>query len=92
MLRLLAKIVGPRVLRQELDEQSRIGYKLSLKAKPKGWVGAFMLADMTKTWRKAGLRCSGLNYFTLGDIKNGLSTRFQKDNRMYQAWLGGYIV
>lgn len=92
MLELLAQVMGPRVLRRMLGEQDRIGYKLSLKDSPKGWINAFMISDMTQTWQAANLKCNGLNYYTMGDIKDGLSTRFQKDDPMYQAWLGGYIV
>lgn len=92
MLSLLAKGVSSHVLKGQLREQKRLSYRLTLKDKPKGWINAFMIADMTKTWRATGLKCGGLNYFTLGDIKNGVSTRFQKDDPMYQAWLGGYIV
>ncbi len=92
MLKLLAQVVGPKVLKRELVVQDRIGYKLSLKDSPKGWIKALMISNMTKTWQAANLRCNGLNYYTMGEIKNGLSTRFQKDSPMYQAWLGGYIV
>jgi hypothetical protein len=91
MLRLLAHVFVPAVLNKALKHQKQIGYKLVFKDLPPEWINGFMLVDMTKTWQKFGLPISGLNYFTLGAIENGTSTRLQSNKQLYQAWLGGYI-
>jgi hypothetical protein len=91
MLSLLAKLLATRVLRNELRLQATIGYKLRFGDLPDEWLNGYMLADMTKTWHAYGLPIKGLNYFTLGTIKDGLSTRYMPNKPLYQAWLGGYI-
>ncbi len=80
------------VYKQALRRQKALGYRLSLKDSPPGWIDTLMLADMTKTFRAASLPVSGLNYFTLGSVEYGHSARFNPDNPHYQAWLGGYLV
>jgi hypothetical protein len=47
---------------------------------------------MTKTWHRAGLDASGVNYFTIGKVVNGNSTWFDFASDYYQSWLGGYMV
>lgn len=47
---------------------------------------------MTPVWHRDGLDASGVNYFTIGAVKNGLSERFNPNSPYYQAWFGGYIV
>jgi len=91
MLRLLAPLVASQVLRRGLKHQNELGYKLEFKNLPLEWINGYALADMTTTWRNYGLPISGLNYFTLGSVKQGISTRFTPGERLYQAWLGGYI-
>jgi hypothetical protein len=81
-----------RIAKNELKEQIRLGYRLSLNGKPEGFINGLMIADMSNTWRKAGINCKGLNYFTLGELRDGLSTRFIPDHDFYQAWLGGYLI
>lgn len=92
MLSILAKVVGHRILKRELNEQTRLGYKLNLVDPSGAWINGLMLADMTKTWEEAKLKCSGLNFFTLGAVENGLSNRYKPDHTYYQGWLGGYLV
>jgi|GEM_PF-796674 len=88
----LTGLIAARLLRRSQSRETALGYRLTLKNSPPGWINTLMLADMTKTFRTAGLPCSGLNYFTLGEVKVGLSKRFDPDDPHYQAWLGGYLV
>jgi len=92
MLKTYARRRGRRTLQQELQEERRLGYRLRLVNEPAGFINGLMLADMTKTFHKAGIDCGGLNYFTLGDIKHNLSSRFTAGSNFYQAWLGGYLI
>lgn len=71
--------------------EHQLGYRLLLPI-DKNWVQSMMIADMTQIWKKHGLDARGTNYFTVGALKNGLSTRFDYNSTYYQAWLGGYIV
>ncbi len=88
----IAPPITRSILTRELRLQSELGYKFELTGHPAGWIDGFMLADMTKTWHAAGLAARGLNYFTLGAIEHGLSSRFIPESPYYQAWLGGYLV
>lgn len=48
---------------------------------------------MTKTWRRFGLDIEvGANYWTIGRVANGESSRFNPNSIEYQSWLGGYTV
>ena len=46
---------------------------------------------MTFTWHKYGLPISGLNYFTVGALDKGVTTRYSQTDDLYQSWLGGYV-
>lgn len=50
-----------------------------------------MIFDMSHVWKTFGLDAIGVNYFTIGAVKNGLSTRFDAKSPYCQAWLDGYI-
>jgi hypothetical protein len=48
---------------------------------------------MTKTWQRFGLDIEkGANYFTMGEVVDGTSSRFDLNAAEYQSWLGGYMV
>jgi len=73
--------------------EREIGYKLNFKSIPDTWISGLMRCDMTRTWQKFGLKIlRGANYFTVGKIKNGTSSRFDFTEPQYQSWLGGYTV
>jgi hypothetical protein len=91
MLDKITQLVAKSILSNELKLQKRIGYKLIFKSLPEDWIDGYALVDMTLTWHSYGLPIRGLNYFTVGSLKNGLSSRFLADNNLYQAWLGGYV-
>ncbi len=73
--------------------EHRIGHKLSFREIPELWINGLMTCDMTRTWQQFGLKISdGANYFTVGSIKDGVSSRFSPAESQYQSWLGGYTV
>lgn len=73
--------------------EREVGYKLVFRNIPNIWICGLMRCDMTRTWKRFGLKISrGANYFTIGKIKGGTSTRFDFAEPQYQSWLGGYIV
>lgn len=89
------KITQPlinRAYKTALEKEEKIGYKLKLNKLSPNWIDGQMVFDMTNTWRKAGIEADGVNYFTIGAIKNNCSSRFDSQSPYYQAWLGGYVV
>ncbi len=91
MLKFLAPFIVPHVLQKAINLGKSIGYKMQFKNLPSDWINGYAMVDMTKTWHNYGLPIRGVNYFTLGDVQNGISSRFISEDKMYQAWLGGYI-
>ena len=92
MIKSLANLAADILYKRSLRLQAGIGYELILNNIPDGWINGIVLMDMTSTWRKAGIEARGLNYFTVGAIKDGLSSRYDPASPYYQAWFGGYIV
>ena len=72
--------------------EKKIGYKIKFNNLPQTWINGWMTFDMGKSWKKHGIRAVGINYFTMGSIKRGLSTRFLRSEKQYQSWLGAYLV
>lgn len=91
MIKTLTKFVAQFVLDSEVAKQKKLGYKLVFKDLPKDWINGYSMIDMTLTWHSYGLPLSGLNYFTVGALEDGLTTRYEEGSDLYQAWLGGYI-
>lgn len=90
IMKFIANIILLNKLRQAERE---IGYKLVFKEIPDLWINGLMRCDMTRTWKKFGLKISrGANYFTVGKTKDDISTRFDFATPQYQSWLGGYTV
>jgi hypothetical protein len=56
------------------------------------WLNGLVKLDLTKRWKEFGLNVTGVDYFTLGAVVNGVSTRFDPQAKQYQSWLGGYLV
>jgi len=88
------KFIANTIILNKLKRAEReIGYKLIFQNIPNIWIDGLMRCDMTRTWKKFGLKISrGANYFTVGKAKNGISTRFDFAEPQYQSWLGGYTV
>lgn len=73
--------------------ERQIGYKITFHTIPNIWINGLMRCDMTHTWQNFGLKIlRGANYFTVGKVKDGISTRFNFTEPQYQSWLGGYTV
>ena len=72
--------------------EKQIGYTLLLRHLEPHWIGSSMTYDMTPVWQRDNLHACGVNYFTIGAIKNGQSERFNANSPYYQAWFGGYLV
>jgi len=72
--------------------ERQMGYRLVLHGLPPHWIPATMIFDMAPVWKRFGLDAIGVNYFTIGAVKSGLSTRYDADSAYYQSWFGGYIV
>lgn len=70
-----------------------VGYKLVFHNIPKFYIDGLVSCEMTNTWQKFGLDIEkGANYFTMGHVVDGVSTRFDPNAPEYQSWLGGYTV
>ncbi|MEK6917749.1 MAG: hypothetical protein AABW51_02270 [Nanoarchaeota archaeon] len=72
--------------------ERELGYKLKFEKIPKTWINGLMTFDMERSWRKQGIEAKGVNYFTVGSLIGDLSSRFIRDKRQYQSWLGAYLV
>ena len=74
----------------KLFEKS-LKYSLQLPDNP-NLINAQMIFDMTPVWKKHRINAKGINYFTIGSVVDGISTRYDFNSPYYQSWLGGYIV
>lgn len=72
--------------------ERQMGYRLILNNLSPHWIDSTMIFDMASVWSRFGLTAIGVNYFTIGSVKSGLSTRYDATSPYYQSWLGGYIV
>lgn len=72
--------------------EKELGFTIVFHDLSPHWINALMIFDMSDVWKRFGLNAVGVNYFTIGAVKKGLSTRFDATSPYYQAWLGGYIV
>lgn len=70
-----------------------IGCKLTFHHIPQNYIQAVISCEMTATWKRAGLDIlKGQNYFTMGKVSEGGSSRFSRTSQEFQSWLGGYTV
>lgn len=73
--------------------ERKIGYKLIFRDIPSDYINGWMSCDMTQTWQNFGLDVvAGANYWTVGKIIDGESSRFDPNSLEYQSWMGGYTV
>jgi hypothetical protein len=86
--------VALRLKNQALSRLDQLGLRLHFKHVPPGWIAGLHPADLSETWRNAGLPVSGVGYTTIGDLVEGTrtSSRFWPTSPFYQAWLGGYLL
>jgi hypothetical protein len=79
----------PKVQRAEKE----IGHKLIFRHIPEDFINGWVAWDETDTWQKFGIDLEvGVNYWTMGKIIGGASSRFDRNDPEYQSWLGGYLV
>jgi hypothetical protein len=72
--------------------EKQIGYRLLFPKVAPGWIQGCAAVDLTKNWRRFGLDATGVDYFTMGALGNGISTRFDPSAYQFQSWMGGYLV
>lgn len=71
----------------------QIGCRLVFQYFPKAYLPGMVRCAMTRTWKSAGLNIiRGQNHFTVGNVDDGRSGRFDPNSVTYQSWLGGYSV
>lgn len=72
--------------------EKRLRFKVELNNLKSEWIDGTMVFDMTPVWKKHGINARGINYYTIGAVKDDLSSRYNPNSPYYQAWYGGYIV
>ncbi len=91
--KILQKIIQIIFLPKVRKVEKKIGFRLIFRDIPECYINGCMRWDMTKIWKKFGLDVeAGANYWTIGNIVNGISSRFDRNASEYQSWLGGYTV
>jgi len=92
ILEIIAKPFAFFSYKQVKKVEHRLGYKLELNQDGNKWIDGTMIFNMTPVWRRYEIEATGVNYYTIGSVVNGVSTRFDSNSPYYQAWLGGYLV
>lgn len=72
--------------------ESKIGYGIRFAHIPDAWINGLMTFNMEKSWAKQGIRARGINYWTIGSLRDGISSRYLRNEKQYQSWLGAYLV
>ena len=73
--------------------EKKIGYRVVFANIPNTWINGLMTLDMEKSWARQGIKAWGVNYWTIGSLtKDGVSSRYARDEKQYQSWLGAYLV
>lgn len=72
--------------------ERQVGYRLLFPKVAPGWIQGCATVDLSRNWRKFGLDATGIDYFTMGALGNGISTRFDPAAYQFQSWIGGYLV
>lgn len=92
MIDAIFNLAGQLQLKRIDALELKLGYKLIFPRIPKIWVNGLVKLDLTRRWRKFGLEVTGVDYFTIGAIRDDVSTRFDENAKQYQSWLGAYLV
>lgn len=88
----LAKIVGALHLRRIRKLERKIGYRIDFSVIPDTWINGLVRRNIGPSWKKHGINALGINHWTIGSINNGVSSRYNRDAKQYQSWLGAYLV
>ena len=88
---LFAGIATPIVRLVTRLDQKALGLKVKINKIEPGWMQGLVLNSMDLFW--APIRIIGINCWTMGHLdKTGISTRFDKKSKYFQAWFGYYIA
>lgn len=89
---ILKFLISLYLLRVRLIEKS-IGYRIEFTHIPETWINGLVRFNMRPSWLKNGIRAKGVNHWTIGSLgSDGVSSRYDRDARQYQSWLGAYLV
>jgi hypothetical protein len=88
----LSDIVGHWHARKIRTLEKHLGYGLRFRRIPAAWIQGCASFDLTSSWQAAGLNVTGIDYFTVGTVVRGRSTRFDSNAETFQSWIGGYLV
>lgn len=73
-------------------KERQLGFRLKFNNLSDNWISGTMISDMGFVWKRFSVSAKGINFFTIGKIENGISTRFIPSSPYFQSWLGGYIA
>jgi hypothetical protein len=91
--RVLQKLAQLIFLPKVRKAERKIGCKLVFHDIPSEYIDGWVSWDMTENFRRFGLDIeAGADYWTVGKIIHGVSSRFDQNDPEYQSWLGGYTV
>ena len=90
---ILQKIVQLKFFFKIRKCEKVLGYKLVFPYIPSEYIQGWVSWDETETWQKFGLNLErGANYWTMGKIIKGDSSRYERETKEYESWLGGYVI
>lgn len=90
---MFAKLVNFILAKKLHKFENKIGYTLHFKNIPDRFINGIVEWDMTNAFKKFGINIEeGSDYWTMGNIVKGISSRFDRNAPEYQSWLGGYLV
>lgn len=72
--------------------ERKIGYGIRFTHIPEAWIGGVLAFDIERAWRAHGIEAWGVDYWTVGALVDGVSSRYLRDRKQYQSWLGAYLV
>jgi hypothetical protein len=90
---ILKKLVNYFYLPRFRKLEREIGYRFVFHKIPSLYINGWISCDMTETWKKFGLNVAkGANYFTMGKLIYGESSRFERNTVEYESWFGAYTL
>ncbi|KKT81933.1 MAG: hypothetical protein A3B99_04615 [Candidatus Yanofskybacteria bacterium RIFCSPHIGHO2_02_FULL_44_12b] len=73
--------------------EKKIGYRVIFTKIPGTWINGLMTLNMERSWARQGIKAWGVNYWTIGSLtEEGISSRYDRNQKQYQSWLGAYLV
>lgn len=88
-LKLFANLYSWRIDRLE----RKIGYHFEFGKISDTWVNGWMRVDISNALVKHGIHAWCVDYFTVGALApDGISSRYDRNAKQYQSWLGAYLV